>query len=47
MLPAVNQLSNLDIFDFELSDAEMKKIDSLTKEDGRINKQDPNEHEEF
>lgn len=42
-----HQLSNLDIFDFELSDAEMEKIDSLTREDGRIDKQDPNEHEEF
>lgn len=42
-----HQLTNLNIFNFELSDAEMKDIDSLTKEDGRIGKQDPNEYEEF
>lgn len=42
-----HQLSNLDIFDFELSDKDMKSIDALTRAEGRIDKQDPNEHEEF
>ena len=42
-----HQLANLNIFDFELTEAEMQKIDSLTKEEGRIDNQNPNEYEEF
>lgn len=42
-----HQISNIDIFNFELTESEMQKIDDLTKEDGRIDDQDPNEYEEF
>lgn len=42
-----HQLSNLKIFDFELSEEEMTTIDSLTRDDGRIDKLDPMEYEEF
>lgn len=42
-----HQLSNLNIFNFELSEEEMAIIDSLTKEDGRIDNLDPMEYEEF
>lgn len=43
-----NQLSNLDIFDFQLSNEDKDKIDKLHKgEDGRVNGQHPNEYEEF
>ncbi|GAA0356560.1 aldo/keto reductase [Alkalibacterium iburiense] len=43
-----NQLSNLDIFDFQLSNEDKDKIDKLDKgEDGRVNGQHPNEYEEF
>ena len=42
-----HQLANLNIFDFELTEAEMQEIDSLTKEEGRIDNQNPNEYEEF
>ncbi|WP_371807489.1 aldo/keto reductase [Jeotgalicoccus sp. S0W5] len=41
------QISNLNIFDFELSEDEMHAIDRLDRLDGRINNQDPNEYEEF
>ena len=41
------QISNLNIFDFELSEDEMHAIDRLDRLDGRINDQDPNEYEEF
>ena len=42
-----HQLANLNIFDFELTETEMQKIDSLTQEEGRIDNQNPNEYEEF
>lgn len=42
-----HQLSNLKIFDFELTEKEMTVIDALTREDGRIDKLDPMEYEEF
>lgn len=41
------QQENLEIFDFKLNDAEMNKIFSLTRADGRIADQDPAEYEEF
>lgn len=41
------QRGNIDIFNFEISDEDMKKIDDLTVSDGRIDNQDPLEHEEF
>ncbi|NRG34542.1 aldo/keto reductase [Niallia circulans] len=41
------QQENLEIFDFKLNDAEMNKISSLTRADGRIADQDPAEYEEF
>lgn len=42
-----HQRSNLDIFDFELTNDEIKAINTLDREDGRIDGQDPNEYEEF
>lgn len=43
-----NQKANLDIFDFQLSEEDIQKIDSLDKgEEGRIEGQHPNEYEEF
>ena len=42
-----HQLANINIFDFELTDEEMENIDALTKEEGRIDNQNPNEYEEF
>lgn len=41
------QLENLDVFDFSLSDESMNQINTLTKENGRIDNQDPNQYEEF
>lgn len=41
------QKENLDIFDFELSDNNMDRINGLTKENGRLKGQDPSRHEEF
>lgn len=41
------QLSNLAVFDFKLSPAEMIQIAHLTKPDGRINNQDPAVYQEF
>lgn len=41
------QKENIDIFDFEISDDDIKKINSLTKVDGRNKNQDPAEYEEF
>lgn len=41
------QLGNLDIFDFELSEAEMEKINQLSKPDGRLKNQDPSTYQEF
>ena len=43
-----HQKENLNIFDFELTDEDMKQIDSLDKgEPGRVEGQHPNEYEEF
>ncbi len=41
------QAENLDVFDFELSDAEVEAISALTKADGRLFGGDPNIHEEM
>ncbi|MDE6546822.1 MAG: aldo/keto reductase, partial [Lactobacillus sp.] len=40
-----HQLSNLNIFDFKLTDAEVQSLINLDKESAR--RFDPNEHEEF
>ena len=42
-----HQYDNLNIFDFELSDEEMRSIGELTKINGRTNNQDPAFYEEF
>ncbi|ERL63931.1 aldo/keto reductase [Schleiferilactobacillus shenzhenensis] len=42
-----HQRANLDIFDFSLTDDEVKQINALNKPDGRIDDQDPNTYEEF
>ncbi|KRN28722.1 2,5-diketo-d-gluconate reductase [Lactobacillus selangorensis] len=41
------QVGNLDVFDFNISDADMAQINSLTRPDGRTTNQDPATHEEF
>jgi 2,5-diketo-D-gluconate reductase A len=41
------QRANLDVFGFELSDAEMDAITGLGREDGRLFGGDPNTHEEM
>jgi len=41
------QLENISIFDFSLDASEMELISGLTRQDGRINNQDPAEYEEF
>ncbi len=43
----LHQRSNLDVFDFNLTPEEMTAIDALSRADGRIDGQDPNEYEEF
>src|SRR5690625_4417553 len=44
----IHQQENLNVFDFELSDAEIREIDGLDKgEAGRVEGQHPNEYEEF
>lgn len=43
----IHQRANKDLFDFELTEQEMKKINALTKPDGRVDGQDPNVYEEF
>lgn len=43
----IHQRENLAIFDFELSQEEVGRINLLEKADGRIDGQDPNEYEEF
>ncbi|WP_342563828.1 aldo/keto reductase [Paenibacillus sp. FSL R7-0345] len=42
-----HQKENLEIFDFELSDAEMKVISGMSKPDGRLWEQNPAEYEEM
>lgn len=42
-----HQYNNGDIFDFELSDAEVDAISALGREDGRLFDGDPNEHYEM
>lgn len=42
-----HQRENLAIFDFELTQTEIERINLLEKADGRIEGQDPNEYEEF
>ncbi|AQW21124.1 2,5-diketo-D-gluconic acid reductase [Lentilactobacillus curieae] len=42
-----HQSLNLETFDFQLTDDEMAAINSLSKSDGRVDGQDPNEYEEF
>ncbi|GAF64303.1 2,5-diketo-D-gluconate reductase [Bacillus sp. TS-2] len=44
---ANRQKENLSIFNFELQEQEMEIISSLTREDGRLHKQDPATYEEF
>lgn len=43
----IHQRANKDLFDFQLTDQEMKEINALTKPDGRVDGQDPNVYEEF
>lgn len=43
----IHQRENLTIFDFELTQKEIKQINQLNRPDGRIDDQDPNEYEEF
>lgn len=43
-----HQVDNLNIFDFELTDEDIEKIDALDKgEEGRVDGQDPATYEEF
>ena len=41
------QRSNLDVFGFELSDAEVEAITALGRPDGRLFDGDPDTHEEM
>lgn len=41
------QVANLDVFSFELTDAEVAAISGLSKADGRLFDGDPNTHEEM
>ncbi|MDL5376846.1 aldo/keto reductase [Exiguobacterium mexicanum] len=43
----LHQKENLDIFNFELTEDEMETLNALTKQDGRIDNQDPREYEEY
>lgn len=43
----LHQRANLDIFDFNLTPEEMTAINALSRVDGRLEGQDPNEYEEF
>jgi len=43
----IRQCENMNIFDFMISDEDMKRIDSLTRKDGRTENQDPAVYEEF
>lgn len=42
-----HQQQNMNIFDFQLSEAEMKQMNQLSKGNGRINNQNPATYEEF
>lgn len=44
---AGRQFENIDIFDFELTDEEMARINAISREDGRNKGQDPAEYQEF
>lgn len=44
---AGRQAENLAIFDFELSEDDMQKINNFSREDGRNKDQDPREYQEF
>ena len=41
------QRENLELFDFDLTDAEMASVTGLGRPDGRIRDQDPAVYEEF
>ncbi|WP_309109325.1 aldo/keto reductase [Bombilactobacillus bombi] len=41
------QIENLNLFDFELSEAQMQTITNLDRPNGRLQNQDPAEYEEF
>ncbi|MDI6552757.1 aldo/keto reductase [Leuconostoc falkenbergense] len=41
------QVSNLDIFDFDITEDDMARINALSKPDGRTNNQDPAVYQEF
>lgn len=41
------QAGNMDVFDFEISAADMATINSLSQVDGRLNNQDPAVYQEF
>ncbi|WP_215192637.1 aldo/keto reductase [Exiguobacterium sp. s7] len=43
----LHQKENLDVFNFELTEDEMETLNALTKQDGRIDNQDPTEYEEY
>lgn len=43
----IHQHANKDLFDFELTEEEVKAINGLTKAAGRVDGQDPNVYEEF
>ena len=43
----MHQKENLDVFNFELTEGEMERLNALTKPDGRIDNQDPREYEEY
>ena len=41
------QAGNMDVFDFEISAADMATINGLSQVDGRLNNQDPAVYQEF
>ena len=41
------QAGNINVFDFEISDADMATINGLSRADGRLNDQDPAVYQEF
>lgn len=42
-----HQRSNIEIFDFSLTQDELEAVNALNRPDGRVDGQDPNEYEEF